>query len=156
MEILFDNPFIIIILIAIISSLFKNKKKAAEGQKRGTVLPPIHKPIRSPFDEVKEIFKEVTRPLSEENRAPAKKIEEVFQEKKRKAEYEKETSNQTSAVKRNMEYIKTGTPLAPVSQTKSAENKESALKVDESKLVEAVIWAEILGPPRAKNPYRNR
>ena len=40
---------------------------------------------------------------------------------------------------------------APILQEKNQ------LKVDESKLVDAVIWSEILGPPRAKNPYfRNK
>ncbi len=31
--------------------------------------------------------------------------------------------------------------------------KEKAIEVDRSKIVDAIIWSEILGPPRQK-PYR--
>ena len=32
--------------------------------------------------------------------------------------------------------------------------EDKVIELDETKLVDAVVWSEILGPPRAKKPYR--
>ncbi|WP_338451572.1 hypothetical protein R4Z09_06745 [Niallia oryzisoli] len=159
MEILFDNPFIVIILIAVIFSLFKNKKKAAQDQKRNMGYPTAKKPVRSssPFDEMKDIFKEVTRTLSEESQTPMKKNEEMHREKnENEAHPLKDTFKQKNVVTENNKGITTGTPHVPAPQSISMEKKENGMKIDESTLVDAVVWAEILGPPRAKNPYQKR
>ncbi|WP_071395813.1 hypothetical protein [Bacillus tuaregi] len=154
MEILFDNPFIIIILVAALSSLFKNRKKAAENQRQRSPHTPSRKTAgpSNPFDEMKEIFKEMTSTLSDEEKAPVKKMAEVYEEKKQVVNQFKETGTQHSG-KQN---IKSGTPQIAVKDTISEEKREPEIKVQEKTLVDAVIWAEILGPPRAKNPYQRR
>lgn len=158
MEILFDNPFIIIILIAALSSMFKNKKKPENDRKRGTSHTSASKPERpsNRMDEMKEIFKEVTRHLSEEHPVPAKKTEEMYQEKQDEAAQLIETLKQKSDVKGKIESITTGISQGPDKQTMGTEKKDNSMKLDESTLIDAVVWSEILGPPRAKNPYRKR
>ena len=43
----------------------------------------------------------------------------------------------------------------PIIQTAVQEKqRDQAIELDETKLVDAVVWSEILGPPRAKRPYR--
>src|SRR4051812_37759933 len=63
----FDNPIIFIILVAVISSLFRKKKENAshsKGQER-TSQPKKGNPFSSTaLEEVREVFKEVTRSFS--------------------------------------------------------------------------------------------
>lgn len=140
--------------------MFKNKKKATEEahRKRGSSHTSASKRERpsNRMDEMKEILKEVTRTLTEEHPAPAKKIEEMYQEKNDGIDQLKETRKQKSVVKGNMKSIATGISQGPDVQTTRAEKKDNGMNIDESTLVDAVVWSEILGPPRAKNPYRNR
>src|SRR3954454_20948444 len=82
-EFFFDNPFLFIVLVAVLSSLFKKRKRNTEGE-RTPYSPKENKQTKpvSPFDEVKEIFKEVTRSLSEGTITPDQKIERPVVEQK--------------------------------------------------------------------------
>lgn len=148
MEILFENPIVLIILIGIISSIFKNRNKSEKQDspaKRAESRKPVQK-SSDPFNEMKDLFKEVQRSFQEELN-PAKKLKEDGPQKidEVKLNYKEEQPEKSSMSKQVTE-----TPHEhQVQKTKQA----SQLKVDESKLVDAVIWSEILGPPRAKKPY---
>ena len=77
MEILFENPIVLIILIGIISSIFKNRNKSEKQDspaKRAESRKPVQK-SSDPFNEMKDLFKEVQRSFQEELN-PAKKLTE--------------------------------------------------------------------------------
>ena len=68
MEILFENPILWLVLLGVISSLFRGKKREEEGQKTRS-NPVENRPTPksgSAFGELKEIFREVNRTFQEE------------------------------------------------------------------------------------------
>lgn len=143
MEFLFDNPFMVLVLLALFSfsSVFK---KSAEKQKKSSNRPVEKKYSMpsSPFDEVKEIFKEVSRTFQEEPQKPTEsKLDEMYQKKKMEVSQLQEQTERKKAkvVKDNF--------------SKSIQPSNKELKITETKLIESVIWSEILGPPRSKKPY---
>ena len=147
MEALFESPLILILLIGIISSFFKNKNK--DGKQKSHENKPAQKGNRT-FDELKDIFQEFNRTFQEEAK-PVVNSEKVLEAKEsiQSAYMEKV---EESSLPRNVERVKT----LPVSKA-SKSQPQIQLQVDETKIVDAVIWSEILGPPRAKNPrFKNR
>jgi hypothetical protein len=141
-EFFFENPFLFIVLIAVLSSLLKKRKGNTDNKK--TPYPSKGnkqtKPV-SPFDEVKEIFKEVTRSFSEGTITPDRKIEHpVVQQKAEELHQQMATGQPLKSI---------GPRSLPIEE--KPRSKEMGL--DQEKLVDAVIWSEILGPPRAKKPY---
>ena len=150
-EIFFDNPIIFIILVAAISSLFRKKKENVSPSKgQGKTIEPKKGNPFSPasLEEVREVFKEVTRSFSNPTTSTDRKrktssIEEV-QEVQQQA-VELNPSDLTETLHSN----------GPIIQTAVQEKqRDRAIELDETKLVDAVVWSEILGPPRAKRPYR--
>lgn len=147
MEILLENLIILIILISFITSIFKNKQK-----KRSSPAPVEKKPEQknsSAFEEMKEIFKEVNRTFQEDTKPPQRKLTKVYQDKinQTKGLVDHVTSQRDDRVN-SYRPNETDVPQrVPISAP------QNHLSVDRSNLVDAVIWAEILGPPRAKNPY---
>jgi hypothetical protein len=141
LNIFFENPILFIIIIAVISSFFKKKK--AEPHPKRNIPGAGHGQSRteSSFDDVKEIFREVTRKLSEEASIPPRKIqpEPVILEQETVARYD---------VKEEESKEYSPPPKLPVEAVK---NKE--MDINANQIVDSIIWAEILGPPRAKNPY---
>src|SRR6476620_12718920 len=68
MEILFENPILWLVLLGVISSLFRGKKREEDGQKTRS-NPVENRPTPksgSAFGELKEIFREVNRTFQEE------------------------------------------------------------------------------------------
>ena len=145
MEILFENPILWLVLLGVISSLFRGKKREEEGQKTRS-NPVENRPTPksgSAFGELKEIFREVNRYISRGNTTFSNLKKERVQEVIEPASYTQRAVQEKTSIANEIEVIQ----KAPILQ------KKNQLKVDESKLVDAVIWSEILGPPRAKNPY---
>ena len=145
MEILFENPILWLVLLGVISSLFRGKKREEEGQKTRS-NPVENRPTPksgSAFGELKEIFREVNRTFQEETQPSQTLKKERVQEVIEPASYTQRADQERTSIANEIEVIQ----KAPILQ------KKNQLKVDESKLVDAVIWSEILGPPRAKNPY---
>jgi len=146
LDVLFDNPFMVLIIAAVfsVSSVFK---KAAENQKKAPNRPmekkgPVPKPKR-PFEDMKEIFKEATRTYQEEQSPfPTKKVNHEYEEKKMYVEQPVERSE--APLDDTNKKVKTLEP---------AKQKNINMEINESKLIESVIWSEILGPPRAKRSY---
>jgi hypothetical protein len=141
-EFFFDNPFIFIVLIAMLSSLFKKRKRNTESKQ--TTYPTKEnkqtKPVSS-LDEVKGIFKEVTRSFSEGTITPNRKIEHsAVQQKAEELHQQMVTDEPLKSM---------GSRSLPIEE--KPRSKEMGL--DQEKLVDAVIWSEILGPPRAKKTY---
>ena len=149
MEILFENPILWLVLLGVISSLFRGKKREEDGQKTRS-NPVENRPTPksgSAFGELKEIFREVNCTFQEETQPSQTLKKERVQEVIEPASYNQRAVQGKTAIANEIEVVQ----KAPILQ------KKNQLKVDESKLVDAVIWSEILGPPRAKKPYfRNK
>lgn len=144
MEILFENPLILIILVGVISAIFKNKnkdEKQDDTKKRVETRKTVQK-SSDPFSEMKDVFREVQRSFQEEIK-PAPTVQENANQKINDAKFaypeEPEKPEQVIKTPRGLQEQKL--------------KQQSGLDVDESKLIDAVIWSEILGPPRAKKPY---
>jgi hypothetical protein len=145
LEILFENPILWLVLLGVISSLFRGKKREEEGQKTRS-NPVENRPTPksgSAFGELKEIFREVNRTFQEETQPSQTLKKERVQEVIEPAIYTQRAVQEKTSIANEIEIVQ----KAPILQ------KKNQLKVDESKLVDAVIWSEILGPPRAKSPY---
>lgn len=150
MDFLFENPLIIIIVLGIISSMFK-KQKGEGNETQGEPKPfeessPIPMPdIFKQFDfnrEDKPVKQEIS---SEELLKPdyqAKAQAKIAELKERNREQAVERPQRVEAPK-------------PVPQVVTPLELDTA-SMDRNKLQEAVVWAEILGPPRAKKPHRYR
>ncbi|WP_428909172.1 hypothetical protein [Niallia sp. Krafla_26] len=149
MEILFENPIALIILIGVISSLFRKKNKDEKPKPQQTR--PTQKSNRT-FDELKEVFQEVSRSFQEETK-PIRKFREEHSEQINEAKEKLESAYLDKDAERAIpQHEETNRVLLA-----SKPQQQLQFKVDESKIVDAVIWSEILGPPRAKNPrHSNR
>lgn len=158
MELLFENPFIIIILLGIISSLFKKRKddnpkrqshrpQPANPQLEQKVEPPVYS--KESADAAQARQEQANKPL-QKGYELKKKQENVsmgeLQMQQRMLE------RQAKLVKSAAdEYIKIANTAAP---EKSANSTIGSKIEGKQRLIEGIIWSEILGPPRAKRPYR--
>jgi hypothetical protein len=154
-DIFFDNPIIFIILVAVISSLFRKKKESSKdpkGQQRNN-HPMEKKRSQTPaaFNEVREVFKEVSRSFSNPTASSNQKKERPYFEEKKVIKQQVEEVTQPMLTKFDTESMgsETPTPFRPAIQEKSKETME----MDGKKIVDAIIWSEILGPPRARKPF---
>lgn len=151
MEIFFDSPFMVLILIALFSISSALKKRSQKQNKTtGRHVEKKYTKPGSPFEEVKEIFKEVTRNLQEEqNKLPSQKPINISPERKIKSEQELELKLE------QLDRIQS--ELDPHNHKKDitlpVHVKMNDMEINESKLIESVIWSEILGSPRSKKPY---
>jgi len=155
-EIFFDNPIIFIILVAVISSLFRKKKVSSNDSKgQKTINQPMENKRsqpNNPFDEIKGLFKELTGSLSDGTNTPNRKMGNPYPEEKKGVQQSVEEFNQKMSNDWESESLKrVESPSLSLNQEKP---KDKEIEMDETKLVDAVIWSEILGPPRAKKPYR--
>jgi hypothetical protein len=148
----FDNPIIFIILVAVISSLFRKKKESSrdpKGQRR-TNQPLDKSPsqTQTSFDEVREVFKELSRSFSNPTTSSNRKRENPSHEEIKEVNQQSveiNPSNMSESLHSDV----------PILQTVMEEKqRDKVIELDETKLVDAIIWSEILGPPRAKKPYR--
>ena len=151
-DIFFDNPIIFIILVAVISALFRKKKESSgdpKGQRRANQ--PLDKrpsQTQTSFDEVREVFKEFSRSFSNPTASSNQKREDPYYEEKKAEEL-----NEPTFVEREIEPLISDSPLRSMIQETP---EEKAIEVDRSKIVDAIIWTEILGPPRSKKPYMKK
>lgn len=136
MEILLDNPIVLIILIGFISSLFKKiKGNASDGQKTRPARP-------------------VSMPANlERNHTPGgsgtgtqTNIQQLYQDTKQRGVKVPDEPVSRSARGRRLGETN------PQLETQSSERRLD-FEPDSNSLVEGIIWSEVLGPPRSKKPY---
>ncbi|KON86999.1 hypothetical protein AF332_09370 [Sporosarcina globispora] len=154
MEFLLENPFILIALIAFISSFFKKKKekKPVKQTPRSLHQEQRTQTERSSADSaLAEALKEEERQQAEK----ARRIEEEYRQRKQQAE---ERMNALQNQRRDAER-KANAFAKAASNTKSEYQKQSSgaghFEPRKQALVDGIIWSEILGPPRSKNPHRS-
>lgn len=154
MEFLLENPFILIALIAFISSFFKKKKE----EKPVKQTPRSVQQERRTQAERTSADSALAEKLQEEYRQQeekAKRIEEEYRQRKQQAEESmKALQNQRRAAERKASKI-----AKTASNTNAEHRKEpsgaGSFEFRKKSLVDGIIWSEILGPPRSKNPHRS-
>ncbi|RBP94094.1 hypothetical protein DFO70_105338 [Cytobacillus firmus] len=152
MEFLLENPFILIALIAFISSFFKKKKKEKPVKQTPRSLQQEQQAERTSADSALPVtLKEEYRQQAEK----ARRIEEEYRQRKQQAEESmKALQNQRRAVER-----KASTLAKTASNTNAEQPKEpsgaGSFELRKQSLVDGIILSEILGPPRSKNPHRS-
>lgn len=127
MKTLFENPFILLIIIGAISSLYKKMKEGQpEDKKQGTRV--SNKPINR-----QKALKNQREQLSA---YPKQKDEERTQPKPVK---------DILVVHKPTPDVVVGGEIAP---------KREPIQIDQTNLISGLIWSEVLGPPRAKKHHR--
>jgi TolA-binding protein len=168
LEFLLENPFILIALIAFISSFFKKKKeeKPVKQTPRSVQQEQRAQAERTSADSalaetLKEEYRqqeEKAKRIEEEYRQQeekAKKMEEEYRQRKQQAEESmKALQNQRRAAERKASKI-----AKTASNTNAEHRKEpsgaGSFEFRKQSLADGIIWSEILGPPRSKNPHRS-
>lgn len=148
MDFLLDNPLIIAILVGIISSIFKKRKNETKPTKKKSknFWETVQLPNFDSSPEVKPLQKaEVYR---EETVQPVRTIQEDYLEAQRKADLLKRDAMDIEQNVKSNE--------AKRSYEASASQAKNDFEVDSNKLADAIIWSEILGPPRARRPHRSK
>lgn len=150
MEFLFENPFLAIILIAVILSFFKKKRTNPEMKKKAQHAEQHRQPrYERPIEEVRDLLKEITRTFAEETKPRSRKMSKGTDIKNR-IEKQIQQAPPETVVQNAGENQPLPESSFPMLQEKKSEQE---LEVNAGQLVDAIIWSEILGPPRAKNPY---
>lgn len=161
MEFLFENPFILVVLIGIISSLFK-RMKGTPPEEQPRSPQPKPKPViqRNPEKPAPTLTRaeEIELQRQKELLDSKNQIERQYLEKKKKAEEKiAALKQQQLAAKRQAERMNATTRMN-MDERKSViqtTDQRNVVGVDEKKLVDAIVWAEVLGPPRARKSLRS-
>ncbi|ESU30615.1 hypothetical protein G3A_21050 [Bacillus sp. 17376] len=179
---LFSNPIALFILIGVISSLFNKKKQDGQQPQRRPVRPPGPMqqqqqpgPARQPrpaparrqpaearveqMPEVDEGYgphygRDTERSRESEKHVPGETgveiindLQKVYLERKLRSE---EQMNEQSSSKGRMS---AGESSGRLKQTREQKEPEVVFQPDRDTLLEGLIWAEVLGKPRAKRPH---
>lgn len=146
LELLLDNPLILVIIFGIISSLFKKSKG-----KNQQVKPPNRQAsfpetlLENPkFNNERRI----TAVQESMTRSNMDTIEELYQEKKANAQIVT-LIEQQRALEQKLENVHSKKDMV----TKGL-NKSTSQSGGKQQIIDGVIWAEILGPPRSRSPHR--
>ena len=178
---LFSNPIALFILIGVISSLFNKKKPDGQQPQRRPVRPPGPMqqpgPARQPrpvparrqaaearVEPGPEIEKDqgprydtgrdTQRSRGSANHDPGETGVEIINDLQkvyleRKLQSEEQMNKQRSSKGR----MSTGETSGRLKQNREQKEPEVVFQPDRDTLVEGLIWAEVLGKPRAKRQY---
>lgn len=167
LDFLFENPFLLLILIGILSSMFTSKK--AKDNKSGKQQGPKKKwqevlqELQGEWEEQKKQASDSVRPIQTEE--PSKQDEARVAELKRlQQEYEEQQAALEAAKTKEYENM-----LANAKQIESMQydyastitDKASPvykhrLKFGKEEVVQGIIMSEVLGKPRAKQSFRQQ
>ncbi|MEC1155290.1 hypothetical protein AB1L05_05405 [Cytobacillus horneckiae] len=165
-EFLLQNPLLIVVLIGIITSVFGNKSKQEqqkqqqkqkqqqqrqqETRQQQTMSAEVEREERKPIadvneDQLKKYAKEVSTHYEAEISDRKQEVEEkIAALRKQRKQAEKKANAFLSSTEKG------------ASSSLSGNVKQPSMTVGSQKLVDAVIWSEILGPPRSMKPHRAR
>ncbi|WP_102274519.1 hypothetical protein [Cytobacillus massiliigabonensis] len=160
MEFIFENPWLLFIVIGIITSIF-NKATGNQGKQKG-------RQQRQPIQPQKDVNHSNSSPRREAKKNDAlpaipipkkviNNIEKEYAERKKQAE---ETLHALKDTKRTLENKTQSFQTVSVRRSRrsdfiSKKEEKPAFTIEKQKLAEGVVWAEILGPPRALNPHKS-
>jgi hypothetical protein len=153
-----ENPFILVVLIGIISSFYKQMKGTGEDehQKRKQPKPFLpgqtsekSKPfIDFDFGELQQKFE---RPQTEKKEPEKTQSLSTNRVQEVKSTYREQTYTPNKKVDRQ-----TTGRLNQQPRVEAAVKTDHDLHVSKQTLRDAVIWSEILGPPKAKQGYHRK
>ncbi|MGV2938176.1 hypothetical protein AB5I83_01190 [Mesobacillus sp. LC4] len=178
---LFSNPIALFILIGVISSLFNKKKTDGQQPQRRPVRPPG--PMQQPGPVRQPRPAPARRQPAEARVEPAPPVEKDYeprQDSRRETERSRESGKRNSGetgveiindlqqvyLERKLQAedltnkersskgrMSAGESSGRLNQKRDQKVSEVVIQPDRDTLVEGIIWAEVLGKPRAKRPY---
>jgi hypothetical protein len=151
LEFILENPFILVVLIGIISSLFSKAKRSGNtnpAERRGNP-----EPERDPYaDAGYEPEEKADVPLQKAGKQALESMETYYQEKKEQAEERaRRLADRQELLERR---VQNSRRTADKPERNLPAEPSSRTSVSREKLADAIVWSEILGPPRSKNPRR--
>lgn len=154
MEFLFENPLILLAIIGFISSLFTKGKKEEE-KRRKPAQRPVSRPTQPQQPAQASPIERKREELETRAKRAAAQMEQQYAETRQKADEELEALKQKQRyAERRTAAIRERMPAQNTANT-NTQAQAKALAPDKQKLADAIIWSEILGPPRAMNPHRS-
>ncbi|WP_210366884.1 hypothetical protein [Bacillus sp. REN3] len=152
MEALFDlitNPIVLFILIGFFSSLYNKAKGNAEDQQRPRPARPARETVDMGNPQASRRVPQQQRTTEAvEPPGTLNDIQKVYLERKRQADQQPDES-------RRKEKGRLG-ERNRIQETKQPDRNQGSsfdFQPDGDKLIEGLVWSEVLGPPRAKRPY---
>lgn len=154
-DFIFSNPFLLILIIGGLMSLFKRKTEQPEQEQKNVP----NRPLPMPAETRMETVKEKTRPPKLEPQPVNKKMEVRPVEQYRQQQME-ELKNRLNVNNERVNHYK-GSDQNVKSHVHSLTSKNDKRpfkrhfkdNVTRSGLINSVIMSEVLGPPRAMKPY---
>lgn len=140
------ETIVIMIIAGIVSMIFrKNKNNPAQNRRN---------PSGKPLGEIQTMFKEITDNITTETKPLRTENKPKLQSSLNSLEVEYEQVRQESQASRigmaaarnqsaNRDFIKNKEEVTP----------DVTLNSDQRTVIDGLIWSEILGEPRSKNPY---
>lgn len=154
-DLILENPFFLIILIGGLVSLFKGKSEKVEENEPATNRQKTAQ-TANPYDRSQQ--KEQTRPIEKARTEPirSKSIEELREEQmQRFSGQDADDGQQEKDIRKASDRIlKKGVHKGAANREKSAFQKDFNQSLTKKGLINSVIMAEVLGPPRARNAYQ--
>lgn len=184
-DFIFDNLFIVAIVLIGLFNLFSGsvKKKVSEqerkSQQREVSRAPVEREHPSqrpseakPLGRFETVAERLEQKAEELGRKVERKIDDFSQQQKPAKSADEQRQEQMDRLKKEIQQRHTQIESRQIKKTNSSPTNESAhasetidaSEVDElrlnqklttSGLIDSVVMAEVLGPPRAMQPYRN-
>jgi hypothetical protein len=143
-EFIFENPIFIIIIIGMITSFLKRLKGTSPSEgpkepnwKKVMDIPPI-------FEEM-PTSREVSAPKKEQVEHQSKLLQDYYQVKNKEIARDSSRENTRKESQRISKAIE-----KPIRQ------ESNVLTPDKEKMIDGIIWSEILGPPRSVKSHAYR
>ncbi len=161
MEILFENPIFLIAILWAIASFFNKSKASNSNQQQKNARPEARtseQQIQPKPNESRKVNSPRSR-LEQMAKEMADRLEKEYMEKRQIAEStRRQATNHSSPIEKQPQpvYIKVEQPVEKkvVVEEKTIASQHS-YSIEKQKIIDGVVWAEILGPPRALNPHRS-
>lgn len=160
-DLIFGNIWVIAIIIGVITSMFSKKKdKQGEPKRTGTPTTPVNqKPVREQNQPRHDQAKTIRQFYEEAKKAmepPRPAVEEIEHEAKPTAEVwakEQELKQQEAERKRKIQ-LKEDLAVRKEITDDNSPVYQTNFTISQQKVLDGIIMAEVLGPPRAKNRRR--
>ncbi|HZH62935.1 MAG TPA: hypothetical protein VEY70_25970 [Metabacillus sp.] len=144
---IFSNPIVWAFLVWLFSRLFTNKSNEEEMPKnrpnpRQNPKPnsrPVPKPVMTTVE---------TKQRREDRKPPLQTVQEAYEMMRQRS---REQENEVKAVKEQSKKEPVVKQERPILVNRNV--SQNHLVIDQNKAAQGVIWSEVLGPPRAKNPH---
>jgi|SRR5690625_196047 len=166
-EFVFGNPILVFVIIAALFNILNKGKKSNEEQQKPRPVQPTQMPrqsnqeretIRTRLEKtIQEQAKQLKTTIEQSVAKTEQSVEKTIEEQ-RQAQYDRlrsqySTSTTEKEIGENVSFIDEKIINDHHELEKVSVNLEK--KLTTKGLMESVMMAEILGPPRAHNPYQN-